>query len=160
MRYTLTNCILCEGEYVTAATAGHGHVDVLQWLRQQQPPCPWSKFVCSSAAGSGQLDVMKWLRSQNPPWYYLRLLIYWYTFLNVVMCVYYRIIAHGMSLCAWRQLTMGTTMSFSGFEAKKFLVRGTSTRALELQVWNTITHHSSLFFINTIFVMLTLSFLK
>ena len=46
--------------------AKSGHMDVLKWLRSQDPPCPWSDLTCSNAASKGHLDVLKWLRSQKP----------------------------------------------------------------------------------------------
>jgi uncharacterized protein YabN with tetrapyrrole methylase and pyrophosphatase domain len=39
----------------------------LQWLRSQNPPCPWDKFASSSAVERGHLHILQWLRSQNPP---------------------------------------------------------------------------------------------
>ena len=46
--------------------ASEGHLDVLKWLRSQDPPCPWNEDTCQYAALSGHLDVLKWLRSQDP----------------------------------------------------------------------------------------------
>jgi hypothetical protein len=40
---------------------------VLQWLRSQDPPCPWDSNVCLEAVTAGDLDMLVWLRSQNPP---------------------------------------------------------------------------------------------
>ena len=42
-------------------------MDVLKWLRSQDPPCPWDKVTCSEAAKGGHLEVLKWLRDQDPP---------------------------------------------------------------------------------------------
>ena len=39
----------------------------LQWLRGQDPPCPWSETTCIAAVEGGQLIILKWLRSQEPP---------------------------------------------------------------------------------------------
>ncbi len=47
--------------------AGNGHLDLLQWLRSQNPPCPWDNYTCSGAASIGHLNVLAWLRSQDPP---------------------------------------------------------------------------------------------
>jgi hypothetical protein len=54
--------------------AGAGRLDVLEWLRSQDPPCPWDNTsfgmdsnACTHAAYSGHLDVLVWLRSQDPP---------------------------------------------------------------------------------------------
>jgi len=44
----------------------NSHLHILQWVRSQEPPCPWNKLTCVAAA-SGHLDVLKWLRSQDPP---------------------------------------------------------------------------------------------
>ena len=47
--------------------AENGQLDVLKFLRSQDPPCPWSEGTCTGAARKGHLDVLKWLRSQDPP---------------------------------------------------------------------------------------------
>ena len=43
-----------------------GHLDVLKWVRSQDPPCPWDEGTCQEAAEGGHLEVLKWLRAQNP----------------------------------------------------------------------------------------------
>ena len=55
------NRATCEG------AAFGGHLDVLKWVRSQDPPCPWDWRTCTEAAAEGHLDVLKWLRAQNPP---------------------------------------------------------------------------------------------
>jgi hypothetical protein len=52
---------LCE------VAAGGGHLEVLQWGRAQEPPCPWGVGTVSAAAHGGQLDVLRWLQGQKPP---------------------------------------------------------------------------------------------
>ena len=47
--------------------AESGQLAVLQWLRAQDPPCPWDESACWEAASSGELAVLRWLRSQDPP---------------------------------------------------------------------------------------------
>ena len=42
-------------------------IDVLQWLRTQDPPAPWDESVCHNACGEGHYDTVMWLRSQDPP---------------------------------------------------------------------------------------------
>ena len=37
--------------------ATNGHLEVLQWMREQDPPCPWDKGTCAAAAMQGHLDV-------------------------------------------------------------------------------------------------------
>jgi hypothetical protein len=48
--------------------AKHGCVETLQWLRQQDPPCPWD--VQTESAEGGHLEVLQWARQQDPtcPW--------------------------------------------------------------------------------------------
>ena len=52
---------LCEGAAQSAT------IEVLQWLRAQDPPCFWSEDTCSAAARGGHLAVLQWLRAQDPP---------------------------------------------------------------------------------------------
>ena len=47
--------------------AEEGHLDVLKWLRSQDPPCPWYEWTCEVAARGGNLEVLEWARSQDPP---------------------------------------------------------------------------------------------
>ena len=47
--------------------ASGGHLEVLKWLRAQDPPCPWNVHTCGFAAEGGHLEVLKWARSQDPP---------------------------------------------------------------------------------------------
>ena len=42
-------------------------MNVLQWLRAQNPPCPWSSITSHMAANNGHWSVLKWLRTQDPP---------------------------------------------------------------------------------------------
>ena len=44
-----------------------GQVDVMVFLRQQDPPSAWSSDVCCEASHGGHLSALQWLRSQNPP---------------------------------------------------------------------------------------------
>jgi len=55
----------CEG------AAENGHLDVLQWARAQDPPCPWDAGFSKAAAKYGHLDVLTkllWIDSKNPRW--------------------------------------------------------------------------------------------
>jgi hypothetical protein len=45
----------------------NGYLNIIKWLRAQNPPCPWSHETCYVAASYGQLEVLKWLRAQDPP---------------------------------------------------------------------------------------------
>ena len=58
----------CPWSYTTCFQAAYGgHLTVLQWLRAQDPPCPWSEGTCRAAAARGHLTVLQWLRAQDPP---------------------------------------------------------------------------------------------
>jgi len=48
-----------------ALAAQGGHLEVLQWLREQNPPCPWSELACARAAWGGHLDVLRWARERG-----------------------------------------------------------------------------------------------
>ncbi|GBF92802.1 hypothetical protein Rsub_05421 [Raphidocelis subcapitata] len=50
-----------------AAAAAGGQLEVLQWARAQQPPCPWDERTCWAAAEGGHLNVLQWARAQEPP---------------------------------------------------------------------------------------------
>ncbi|KAJ1435084.1 hypothetical protein B484DRAFT_325782 [Ochromonadaceae sp. CCMP2298] len=55
----------CPWDAVTShAAAATGHLE-LQWMRAQDPPCPWDEGACANAAAEGQLNVLKWLRAQE-----------------------------------------------------------------------------------------------
>ena len=51
----------------TAAAKG-GHLEVLQWARQNG--CPWDSDTCAgdAAAKRGDLEVLQWLRQNGCPW--------------------------------------------------------------------------------------------
>ena len=44
-----------------------GRLDVIQFLRQKTPPCPWDVSTCNGAARFGNLELIKWARAQTPP---------------------------------------------------------------------------------------------
>ena len=71
---------------ICAQAAAAGQIATLQWLRAQDPPCPWidaeeidadaeyegefdssASNACNAAASNGQLVTLQWLRSQEPP---------------------------------------------------------------------------------------------
>jgi len=64
---------IIRDERTCRGAAERGHLEVLKWLRSQDPPCPWDYLTCHKAAERGHLEVLKWLRSQDPPcpWDYL-----------------------------------------------------------------------------------------
>lgn len=50
----------------TAAAAEGGHLEVLEWLREQG--CPWDASACAKAAEGGHLGVLQWARRNGCPW--------------------------------------------------------------------------------------------
>ena len=44
-----------------------GHLNILKWLRAQDPHCHWSTTICQAAAQNSHLHILKWLRAQDPP---------------------------------------------------------------------------------------------
>ena len=68
--YTTQTCL-------TAAM--NGQLEVLKWLRQREPPCPWGAGCCALSTlvqhkgdnedniADGAIEQLQWLRSQDPP---------------------------------------------------------------------------------------------
>jgi hypothetical protein len=54
-------------ERTSGSAAGGGHLELLQWSRAQDPPCPWNVETCNRAVEEGDLGVLQWLRAQDPP---------------------------------------------------------------------------------------------
>ena len=48
-------------------SAASSDLKTLQWLRAQDPPCPWDARTSSAAAQHGSLEALIWMREQNPP---------------------------------------------------------------------------------------------
>ena len=58
----------CFWDWKTCAAAAEGgQLEVLRWAREQTPPCPWSEATCASASELGHFEVLKWAREQTPP---------------------------------------------------------------------------------------------
>jgi hypothetical protein len=49
-----------------ALQAEYGHLDVVQWCRQNG--CPWDERTCAESARNGHLDVLQWCRENGCPW--------------------------------------------------------------------------------------------
>ena len=45
---------------------GGGHLEVLQWARQNG--CPWDEMTCTMAAWGGHLDLLRWAHENGCPW--------------------------------------------------------------------------------------------
>ena len=59
---------MCDLNKRTCKSAAcKGYLEVLKWLRSQDPPCPWDEGTCWAAAYGGHLETLIWLRSQDPP---------------------------------------------------------------------------------------------
>ena len=43
------------------------NIEILQFLRGLQPPCPWDKGACFDAVKYGERVNLEWLRNQSPP---------------------------------------------------------------------------------------------
>merc|ERR1719313_1168234 len=43
-----------------------GHLEVVQWLRQNG--CPWDSMTSFHAAHGGHLEVLQWVRQNGCPW--------------------------------------------------------------------------------------------
>ena len=56
-----------DGADLIEHAATWGSLDVLKWLRAQDPPCPWTERTCEMAAANDNLDVLQWIRAQKPP---------------------------------------------------------------------------------------------
>jgi hypothetical protein len=60
----LISCGLKFDNVMKEAAKG-GHLDILNWLRSQNPPYPWYGNILYEAAEDGNLDVLKWICSQD-----------------------------------------------------------------------------------------------
>ena len=53
-------------EKTCAEAAVGGHLEVLQWARENG--CPWNEWTCGWAALLGHLEVLQWARQNGCPW--------------------------------------------------------------------------------------------
>ena len=44
-----------------------GDLDLIKWLRSQDPPCEWSKKACTAAAWANRWDLLRHLLSMGCP---------------------------------------------------------------------------------------------
>ena len=54
-------------EWTMSACAGAGRLRIMKSIREGSGPCPWDEDSCSAAAQNGQLSALHWLREQQPP---------------------------------------------------------------------------------------------
>jgi|AntAceMinimDraft_1070359.scaffolds.fasta_scaffold14982_4 hypothetical protein len=54
-------------KHTSMKAAEGGHLELLKWAREQEPPCPWDEWTTAAAATGGRLEVLQWLRAQCPP---------------------------------------------------------------------------------------------
>jgi hypothetical protein len=43
------------------------NLEMLVYLKTSNPPCPWDESACKEAIENGNLEILSWLRSFNPP---------------------------------------------------------------------------------------------
>ena len=56
-------------EFTSCYTASeNGNLEILQWLRSQNPPCFWNEETCAIAARNGHLNLLKWCKKNRCPW--------------------------------------------------------------------------------------------
>jgi hypothetical protein len=44
------------------------HIELLQWMRSHNPPCPWDEETCRLAVLEDNLQVLEWARANGCPW--------------------------------------------------------------------------------------------
>ena len=49
-------------------SAARGNLELLRFVRTQNPPAPWTDDVLSEAARNGQLEILQWAHANNYPW--------------------------------------------------------------------------------------------
>ena len=52
---------------VMELAAAKGDLDLIKWLRSQDPPCEWSKKACTAAAWGNRWDLLRQLLSMGCP---------------------------------------------------------------------------------------------
>ncbi|CAN0438640.1 unnamed protein product, partial [Ectocarpus fasciculatus] len=65
-RVEVTGCrrtAQCSAVHLCEKAAYNGHLEVLQWARNNG--CPWDEKTCSWAAGNGHLEVLQWARNNG-----------------------------------------------------------------------------------------------
>ena len=67
IRWARENGCIWDERSSTFAVWEGGPLEVLQWMRRQDPPCDWDECTCSNAAAKGNLEALRWMREQDPP---------------------------------------------------------------------------------------------
>ena len=58
-----------DGKSTMASSAAYqGHLELLQWLVQEEQGFPMDELVMQEAAGGGNLEVVQWLRGERCEW--------------------------------------------------------------------------------------------
>jgi hypothetical protein len=52
---------------MTVEAAGHGNVEMVKWMREQNPPCPWDARVLKAATYSGGQHMLDYLLKHECP---------------------------------------------------------------------------------------------
>ena len=60
--------VAAQGEQnLTELAAIRGDLDLIKWLRSQDPPCEWNKKACTAAAWANHWDLLRHLVSMGCP---------------------------------------------------------------------------------------------
>lgn len=54
-------------DYTCKQAAKDGKIEILKWLRSQDPPCPWDEGCWNVAAQYGNTETLRWLKEKNCP---------------------------------------------------------------------------------------------
>ena len=54
-------------QHLMEMAAIKGDLDLIKWLRSQDPPCEWSKKACTAAAWANRWDLLRLLVSMGCP---------------------------------------------------------------------------------------------
>lgn len=54
-----------DDPWACICAAGNGHLDILQWLRENG--CPWDDRTCIYAASGGHLEALRWAMENGCP---------------------------------------------------------------------------------------------
>eukprot|EP00594_Rhizosolenia_setigera_P003720 CAMPEP_0178952664 /NCGR_PEP_ID=MMETSP0789-20121207/7978_1 /TAXON_ID=3005 /ORGANISM="Rhizosolenia setigera, Strain CCMP 1694" /LENGTH=304 /DNA_ID=CAMNT_0020633815 /DNA_START=22 /DNA_END=932 /DNA_ORIENTATION=+ len=69
MKWIEDKGIVIDKEYCAETAATLGHLDIIQWLYEEQGLELYGALYFEVIIGGGHLHVMKWLREQEVPWY-------------------------------------------------------------------------------------------
>lgn len=68
VKWFIQECYLPLSDKLVYAAAVHGHLHLLEWLRDKG--CDWHVYTWQAVAINGHLDTFKWLVDQNASWFF------------------------------------------------------------------------------------------